>query len=288
MTFIDSLRHARGGGKKTVARLARRVLPRATIRLAHIEPGLRLTVNLRRHVMFWSGGLARFEPATVRVLRAAIEPGDVVFDVGSNIGFFATVFSRWVGGKGRVVAVEPESENLELLRHNLDANGCGNVVVCDCAVGAAPGTAQFSRDEATGATGFLGVELTAGEVAVGTGKVQVIETRVETIDRLVEYHAAPPRVIKMDIEGGELRALEGAHWTLAGQRPIIVSELTGDDGPAAVEFLTCRGYRLWDLESGRDLGNGSGPHPFMVAAIPEEELATGRSLRIQAALKPRG
>src|SRR4051812_45689602 len=92
MTLIDTWRQARGSGKKTVARLARRVLPRSTVSLPHVEPNLRLTVNLRRHVMFWTGGLDRFEPASVRVLRAAIRPGDIVYDVGANIGFFSTLF----------------------------------------------------------------------------------------------------------------------------------------------------------------------------------------------------
>lgn len=285
MTLMNTLRQARGTGKKTVARLARRVLPRTTVSLAHLEPDLRLTVNLRRHIMFWSGGLARFEPRSVNVLRAAVEPGDVVFDVGSNIGFFATLFSRWVGAEGHVFAVEPEPENLVMLRHNLESNRCGNVTVCDCAVGAGEGIAQFSLDAATGATGHLGRSATAGEVAVGTGKVQLIETRVATIDGLVEQHAAP-RVMKMDIEGGELDALEGAMRTLSEHRPVVVSELTGDHGPAAVAFLGRLGYRMWDLESGRPLGEG--PHPFMIVAIAEEALAQGRSIRIAEALTDPG
>src|SRR4051812_18798477 len=164
MTLMDTLRQARGSGKKTVARLARRVLPRSTVRLSHLEADLRLTVNLRRHVMFWTGGLDRFEPRSVKVLRAAVRPGDVVYDVGANIGFFATLFSRWVGAEGRVFAVEPEPENLALLRRNLESNRCGNVTVCDCAVGARRGVSHFSMDEATGATGHLGRSATAGEV----------------------------------------------------------------------------------------------------------------------------
>jgi FkbM family methyltransferase len=283
MTLMDTLRNARGSGKKTVARLARRVLPRTTVSLSHVEPDLRLTVNLRRHVMFWSGGLSRFEPSSVQVLRAAVRPGDVVLDVGANIGFFATLFSRWVGDEGRVLAVEPEPENLVLLRHNLAANRCGNVTVCDCAVGATSGMAQFSMDSATGATGHLGQSATAGEIAVGTGQVRVIETRVETIDSLVESQAASPRVVKMDIEGGELAAMEGAALTLSRHRPVVVSELTGDLGPDAVDVLGRQGYRMWDLESGRPLGDGR--FPFMIVAIPEEEIAGRRSELIQEALQ---
>ena len=167
-------------------------------------------MNLRRHVEFWSGGLANYEPYCVRLLKAGIEPGDVVLDVGANIGFFSTLFSRWVGEGGRVFSVEPEPENLALLRRNLDDNDCTNVTVWECAVGATRGVAHFSIDEATGSTGHLGDSPTAGESAVGTGKVQIIEIEVETLDSLVAAHSAKPNVIKMDIEGGEARALEGA------------------------------------------------------------------------------
>src|SRR5438874_13580499 len=97
MTLMDTLRQARGSGKKTVAGLGRRVLPRSTVSLSRLEADLKLTGSLRRHGMFWTGGLDRFEPASVKVLRAAVRPGDVVYDVGANIGFFSTLFSRWVG-----------------------------------------------------------------------------------------------------------------------------------------------------------------------------------------------
>jgi FkbM family methyltransferase len=232
--------------------------------------------------MFWSGGLARFEPRTVRALRAAIEPGDVVFDVGANIGFFATLISRLVGPSGRVVAIEPEPENLGLLRANLDANGCGNVVVVPVAVGERPGSAVFSLDEATGSTGHLGGAPTAGEMAVGTGRVRLIETPVETIDRVAAGEGAVPDVIKMDIEGGELHALLGAAETLRQHRPILLSEVTGDSAGEVIRLIEAHRYAIWDLESGRAVRGDD--RPFMVAAIPIERLESPRGLRVRAAV----
>ncbi len=266
MNLTSTLKDARGRGKKAVARLARKVLPSTTVTLAHVEPGLRLTVNLRRHVMFWSGGLARFEPFTVNALRAAIEPGDTVFDVGANIGFFATLLSRLVGPAGRVFAFEPEPENLAMLRANLARNACENVKVEALAVGARPGTATFSLDETTGSTGYLGGEATAGELAVGTGKVRLIEIPVETIDGLTTRLGIAPALIKMDIEGGEFQALEGADLTLTRHRPIVISELAGNQGAAVIRLLAARDYRMWDLETGRPVVPDL--PPFMIVAIP--------------------
>jgi len=278
----ETWREARGRGKRAVARLARRVLPRTTVSLAHVEPGLRLTVSLRRHVMFWSGGLARFEPYTVRALRAAVGPGDTVFDVGANIGFFATLLSRLVGPDGRVLACEPEPENQALLRRNLDRNGCGNVALVGSAIGPEPGIARFSLDEATGATGHLGDSPTAGELAVGTGKVRLIETPVETIDSLCDRLGAAPDVIKMDIEGGEIDALAGATRTLRDRRPVVVTELACEAGAEVVRLLDARGYAIWDLETGRAVAPGD--HPFMAVAVHRDDAATARAERIRRAV----
>jgi FkbM family methyltransferase len=259
--------------------MARRVLPSTTVGLPHVEPDLRrLRVNVRRHIMFWSGGLANYEPASVRLLKAAIEPGDVVLDVGANIGFFSTLFSRWVGEAGRVISIEPEPENLTLLRRNVDDNLCHNVTICVCAVGASRGIAHFSVDEATGSTGHLGETPTAGESAVGTGKVRIIPIDVETLDDLVADYSVKPNVIKMDIEGGEAQALEGASRTIAECRPVVVSEVTGDGGPKVLAWLAWNGYRLWDLESGQSVTPDG--QPFMIVAIPEEAIDGARARRI--------
>jgi len=285
-TFTSTWRSARGRGKKAVSRLARRILPRATVTLTHVEPGLTLSVNLRRHVMFWSGGLARFEPYTVRALRAAVEPGDTVFDVGANIGFFSTLLSRLVGPGGRVVSFEPEPENLGMLRANLDANVCFNVTVVPRAAGAEPGVATFSVDEATGATGHLGGEATAGELAVGTGKVRLIEIPVDTIDRVSARDAVAPDVIKLDIEGGEIHALTGASNTLRTHRPFVVSELTGESGADVVRLLDGHGYVMWNLETGQRVEPGG--HPFMVVAVPSEKVDSPRGLRVRRAVTGEG
>lgn len=282
MSELNTWKVVQGRGKRAMARMARRILPRTTIRLSHVEPGVTLKVNLRRHVMFWSQGLARFEPSTVRAIRAAIREGDQVLDVGANIGFFSTLLSRWVGETGRVLAVEPEGENRGMLRGNLESNGCRNVTICECAVGATPGLAEFSIDAATGATGRLGAEPTASEIAVGTGKVHVVETRVETLDSLCTAYQITPSFVKIDIEGDEIKALEGATHILRTARPIIVSELSGLGGAEVLSLLTRENYKMWDLETSRSVDPED--RPFMIVAIPQEEEQGERARKIKAAI----
>jgi tRNA G37 N-methylase Trm5 len=69
-----------------------------------------------------------WEPVETELLRKLIKPGDVVLDVGANIGYYAVLFGRWVGDGGWVIAVEPEPDNFSLLCRNLAANGSSNVI----------------------------------------------------------------------------------------------------------------------------------------------------------------
>jgi len=282
MSSLHSLNRLQGLGKRSMARIVRRILPKLTIKLTHVEPGVRLTVSLKRHVMFWSKGLAQFEPSSVKAIQAATSEGDHVLDVGANIGFFSTLLSRWVGEHGRVLAVEPEVENRRFLRLNLESNGCGNVTVCECAVSDAAGIAAFSIDEATGATGRLGSDLTASERAVGTGKLQVVETPVETIDSLCETHHIEPALIKIDIEGDEVLALRGATRLLRSSRPVVIAEVSGSGGRQAIDLLAQEGYRLWDLESQAPVGPND--QPFMVVAIPAEVEQGERAKKLKKAV----
>ena len=282
----ETWERVRGRGRRAVARAARAVLPGAVVRLEHVEPGLSLRVDLRRNVMFWSRGLARFEPEAVRVLRAAVEPGGVAFDVGANVGFFATLLARRIGPGGRVVAVEPDPDNLRLLRRNLEENGLENATVVDCAIGASRGVADFTLDAATGATGRLGQGPTAGELAVGSGRIEVVPTRVETIDALAGELGLTPDLLKIDIEGGEARALAGAARTLEMARPVIVSEVSGEESGDALELLRRARYDLWDLEAAAPVAEGD--RPFMVLAVPAEAAGTPRARRIETALLWRG
>ena len=272
----------KSGGRRAVARLARRVLPDATVRIAHVLPGVRLRVSVRRNVMFWSGGLARYEAECVRLINAAVEPGDVAIDAGANIGFFTTLLSRWVGENGRVAAIEPDFDNLRLLRLNLDENGCDNVGVIACAVGEVAGEASFSRDRATGATGRVGGGATAGEIAVGRGRIEVVPVRVETLDAICEDAGGRVAFVKIDIEGHEAAALAGASRLLAEHRPILITELAGEHGSIAADRLRSRHYQLWDVESGQP--SLSGDSPFLALAIPSESLDSERSRRTLAAL----
>lgn len=73
-----------------------------------------------------------------RLFDEVVRQGDTVLDVGANIGYNTVYLSRAVGPSGRVIAIEPAHDNLEVLRQQLAANGLSNVTVYSVAAGRTP------------------------------------------------------------------------------------------------------------------------------------------------------
>ena len=70
-----------------------------------------------------------YEPEETRLFRSKCRPGDTVIDVGANVGWYTVIASKLVGKKGRVIAFEPEPVNFAILKKNVLANGCENVIL---------------------------------------------------------------------------------------------------------------------------------------------------------------
>ena len=154
--------------------------------------------------------LGTFERAEQDVFTRTIRPGDVVYDLGANVGFYTLLAAKLAGPTGRVVAFEPVPRNLGYLRRHLALNHCEDVTVVAAAVSDRSGTARF-RD---------GPAHTVGTLATDGGSEGVYVVDVVALDN---YTGAPaPRVIKIDVEGAEADVLRGAHRVLRTVRPIVL------------------------------------------------------------------
>jgi FkbM family methyltransferase len=154
-----------------------------------------------------------YEQALNTALEQTIRPGDIVWDVGANIGYYTQEFARRVGESGRVFAFEPCADNLSRLR--AATASLANVVVCPCGLSRTSHKARFLKGkDSLGATSRVAdnreaitdaevVDLCAGDDVVSEGMVSV------------------PDVLKIDVEGHELEVLEGLTAMMAepGGRP---------------------------------------------------------------------
>jgi len=152
----------------------------------------------------------RYEAALEKAMRAVIRPGDVIWDVGANIGYFTTRFAQWTGPQGGVYAFEPAPDIAARLK--TAAALFGNVRIVQQGLSDTEGTAGFLRDgNPDGATSRIAVPgdppadetigITTGDLLIASGTVMV------------------PDVIKMDIEGHEFEALMGIAGLLRTRPP---------------------------------------------------------------------
>ena len=182
-----------------------------------------------------------WEPLETSLIAEILKPGEVFVDVGANIGYFTLLASQRVGAVGRVIAVEANPRTFKLLDVNVRLNGCTNVDLHHVAAGEAAGFATMFEREAGNAGGDQ-VDF-AGGAAPGS-------IPVERLDALVGD--LPVRLIKLDIEGAEAKALRGATGLLErGDAPDLVFEFTpkflagmGDDPRELIGLLEALGYRL--------------------------------------------
>jgi FkbM family methyltransferase len=154
-----------------------------------------------------------FDPLLPHILPL-IRPGDTVVDVGAFIGDHTLAFSKQVGSDGVVYAFEPNPIAFKCMHHNMRT--CGNVVMRNMGLTDNPGIAPLCCADGNAASAYIGednkiadVEMTALELAV------------------------PWRVnlIKIDVEGYELKVLKGAGNLINKCKPRMVIEIN----PEALE-----------------------------------------------------
>ncbi len=232
--------------------------------------------------------LGTSEPAVQEALQERLRPGDVVYDIGANVGFITVLAARLVEPAGRVVAFEPLPANVAALRHNIDLNQLDNVTVIDAAVGAASGTAGLvlaeeptwarlaprggepasdsPRSHADGPTGTP-----TGHGAKGAAAPAAIEVRVVSVDGLLAAGALPPpTLVKIDVEGAELDVVRGMTATLRRYGPILLCEMHGRNREFAA-LLRDLGYQARTLEGHEPLETA--PWDVHVVAVPGPALA---------------
>jgi FkbM family methyltransferase len=158
------------------------------------------------------------EPESSRAIEALVGPGQVVFDIGANIGYFAIAMSRLVGEKGRVIAFEPTVYYGEVLTKNLEENEIRNCEIVPYGL---------SSEEAE-LTAYIGdSSATLHWWLADTEPRESEPIRLQRLDDIVDgLDIDRIDFIKMDIDGHEPFFFEGAWEALNRFRPRILMEVS--------------------------------------------------------------
>ncbi|HTU17590.1 MAG TPA: FkbM family methyltransferase [Gemmataceae bacterium] len=263
-------------GRWRIAALLQRLFPSepVTFELANVgRVTLDLGIEMQQHV-YWAG-LSRDDAAIVRLARALMPRDGVFIDVGANVGLHTLAVAHHVAEGGAVVAFEPHPVNHRLLVHNLEQNRLRHVVAENCGLAEAAATL----------TGTARAD--GGNWSLASRGDYRFEVRLIRLDDYWRDHPLPRLdMMKIDVEGAEVRVLRGARQTIERFRPLIVFEvcpswLTKMQTSAAELFaeLVRHGYSIhplpgrniaWDrrVKIGDLTGLGAGAFVNLVAVPP--------------------
>ena len=163
-----------------------------------------------------------FEQIIRAIYTAILQPGDLAVDCGANVGLHTMPMSNLVGPSGRVLAIEAIPEMAESLAFHTRGGSYTNIEVVPKAIGSREGRATFSWVK--GLPGWSGLRQRADLSPGLETSVATIEVPITTLDSLLANSRHRVRFVKMDLEGGEYHALQGAASMLKNHRPLVIFE----------------------------------------------------------------
>jgi FkbM family methyltransferase len=179
-------------------------------------------------------------------LTKLLQPGNVFFDIGANVGFYSLLASRLVGATGTVIAFEPLTRNIAFLNRHLALNRCHNVRVMPFACAERSSIQIFCEGE-NNALGHLAGSDRDEELATLHRKSIVATV---TLDEAVRLLGVTPQVIKIDVEGAELRVLWGASEIFATAHPVVLLSIHSNElRSRCLELLKARNYAIEPLDA---------------------------------------
>jgi FkbM family methyltransferase len=190
--------------------------------LGGINRGMRWITGAGTTSGCWLGS---YEEDHAPALRQVVRPAMVAYDLGANAGFYTLALSRLVGASGRVFSFEPDARNAYLLRRHIDLNGLQNVTVVQAAISNSTRLVPFSGWQVVQKSTYLVPSV--------------------SLDEFIAAGNPAPDFVKMDIEGAEVEALEGAGSLLSKVRTNWLMATHSKELTASCKAtLVQSGYRL--------------------------------------------
>lgn len=193
--------------------------------------------------------------------------GDQYLDIGANIGMTALMGSSLIGREGRGFAFEPNPETFARLKRHLDLNRVSNMEAVPCALADREGEASLVLPTPHSSSGVASLGLHREE---GLGQAFPVRT-VTGRAYLGRLDPTKPTIVKIDVEGYELRALVGMRDILDWPEVVIVSEVNdsmlqraGDSADSLFDLLSSHGFQAFRYE----LRIGRFGTDFLIDAVP--------------------
>ena len=187
-----------------------------------------------------------YEELETKIVKKEVKNGDIVLDIGANIGYYTLIFAKLVGSNGKIFAFEPEPFNYDLLQKNIKINNYENIITEQKAVGNENGVIKLYLSKIrTGMHRIYKSKYTNNEfVNVDIVKLDDYFKDSKFFNKI--------NFIKMDVEGSEFGVLKGLTRILENNNVKILAEFIPDsikefgfNPQDFISFLQSFGYKIY-------------------------------------------
>lgn len=169
------------------------------------------------------------EPHITNYLVGKLASGDVVLDIGAAFGTVSLPLSKAIGSQGTIYAFEPALNTQKILKKVINLNHLENVKIINKAVSDINGVEDFVEYSPENTFDWAPDTSTLDISSVDENLIyEKYQVNLITIDNFVETNQIQPKAMKIDIEGFELYALEGAKKTLESYQPYLCIDIHND------------------------------------------------------------
>ena len=164
-----------------------------------------------------------WEEDTTKLFEKVVKKGDIVVDMGANVGYFTLLSAKLTGENGKVFSFEPNPKNFEYLSKNIKINNYTNVTAEQKAISNSSGKIKlFNCPYDTGHHTINQQEGIEAYRLGRTGEVSSIDIEAVTLDEYMKNKSDKVDVIKIDVEGAEALAFMGMKDILAKNKNIKI------------------------------------------------------------------
>jgi FkbM family methyltransferase len=197
---------------------------------------------------------ASFDPTEVQLVlnllgirRKHYGDGVVAIDCGANIGVHTIEWAKSMTHWGSVISIEAQERIYYALAGNIAINNCFNVIAVHGAISSESGVMQIPSPNYLVPSSFGSLEMRKRDGNEFIGQTidydNMVNVRKLTLD---EFNLPRVDLIKIDVEGMELEALEGAKRTIERSHPVMLIEKIKTDAKKLTEWLEAEGYVIID------------------------------------------
>jgi len=213
--------------------------------------------------------MADVDPSLLRCAHQLVRRGDVVWDIGANVGLFTFAAAACSGAKGEVFGFEPDSWLVQLLRRSctIQPETSAPVTIIPAAVASDVSLRSFtiaSRSRASNAMSEYG----HSQMGEGLEKQTIVALSL----KWCAEHLPPPNVIKCDVEGAEVEVFSGQSKIWSEIRPIVICEVGGESASQMTAIFARERYRLFDGQKPLSAETETRRACWNTVGIPEERL----------------